>query len=125
MSRKIIVSILIGVVFLAACAAPATPTTLVPTSQPTIDSTHIAVDLGPAQRAALNALATRLNIGSDQIKLVSTEAVDWPNGCLGTQPMGVLCTQNIVSGFRIVFSANGQTYEYHTNQDGTSLVQAS
>src|SRR5689334_22981584 len=48
-----------------------------PNQQPT--STHIPVDLTPAQRAALAALSEQLNVAIDKVTLVSTEAVTWPN----------------------------------------------
>jgi hypothetical protein len=93
-----------------------------PDEQPT--STHIPVDLTPAQRAALNALMEQLSLQADKIKLVSTEAVTWPNGCLGIVRMGVMCTQNEVPGFKIILEANGQQYEFHTNQDGSIVMLA-
>lgn len=73
----------------------------------------------------MQALMTAINVPVDQIKLISTEAVDWPNGCLGVIRMGVMCTQNVVPGFRIVLEANGTSYEYHTNQDGSIVADAS
>jgi hypothetical protein len=93
-----------------------------PNQQPT--STHIPVDLTPAQRAALAALSEQLNVAIDKVTLVSTEAVTWPNGCLGIVRMGVMCTQNEVPGFKIVLAASGQKYEFHTNQDGSVVLQA-
>jgi hypothetical protein len=38
--------------------------------------------------------------------------------------MGMMCTQALVPGFRIRLQANGRTYEFHTNQDGSALVDA-
>src|SRR5690349_5419551 len=93
-----------------------------PDQQPT--STYIPVDLTPAQRAAINALMEQLNLSADKIKLVSAEAVTWPNGCLGIVRMGVMCTQNEVPGFKIILEANGQKYEFHTNQDGSTVLLA-
>ena len=90
--------------------------------QPT--PTHIPVDLTPAQRAAINALMEQLNLTADKIKLVSTEAVTWPNGCLGIVRMGVMCTQNEVPGFKIILEADGQKYEFHANQDGSVVMLA-
>jgi hypothetical protein len=90
--------------------------------RPTAAPTHIRVDLTPAQRAALTALSDKLGLSVNKIKLVSTEAVTWPDGCLGIVRMGVMCTQAEVPGFKIILEANGKKYEFHTNQDG-SLVQ--
>jgi hypothetical protein len=73
----------------------------------------------------MQALAAAINVPIDQIKLISTEAVEWPNGCLGVVRMGVMCTQNVVPGFRLVLEANGKSYGYHTNQDGSIVADAS
>jgi hypothetical protein len=126
MPGKLVALSLISI-FLAACATPGspalvevtpTPTTVVPTP------THFPVDRPPAQRAALAALAAQLGLSVDQISVVSSEAVTWNDGCLGVVRMGVMCIQGQVPGFRIVLQANGKTYEYHTNQDGSALVDA-
>src|SRR5690349_18439540 len=130
--RKILIGIIILFWMLSACAPTAQSTVepLIPNVDPsypngdTTSPTHMPVDLTPAQRAALAALSSDLSLSADQIKLISTEAVTWPNGCLGVTHMGVMCTQAEVEGFKIVLEANGQQYEYHTNQDGTSIVQA-
>jgi hypothetical protein len=117
---------------LAGCTAPlatATPTAILPTAAPTTPPpttpTPIAVDLSPAQIRAVEALAADLNVSIDQIQLASTEAVDWPDGCLGIVQPDVFCTEQIVPGFRIVLSASGQSYEYRTNQDGSIVLPAS
>src|SRR5260221_4760708 len=80
------------------------------------------VDLTPAESAAISALSAALKLPADQIKLVSSEAVDWPDGCLGVQKIGVMCTQAIVPGYKIVLQANGSLYEFHTNKDGKQIV---
>lgn len=84
----------------------------------------IATDLTPAQRAAIQALSEQHNIAIEQIKLVSTDAETWPDGCLGISFPGMMCTQALVDGFRILLSANGQEYEYRTNLDGSLVIEA-
>lgn len=134
--RRVFFVLIISVMVLTACA-PAPAATQEP-SYPNVPSypsepsypnqqptpTHIPVDLTPAQRAAINSLMAQLSVSADKIKLVSTEAVTWPNGCLGIVRMGVLCTQNEVPGFKIVLEANSQKYEFHTNQDGSLVLLA-
>jgi WD40-like Beta Propeller Repeat len=93
-------------------------------TQPVPTPTHIRVDLTPVQRAAIGKLSQDKGIPVDQIQLVSTEASTWDNGCLGIVIPGVLCTKGPIDGFKIVLSANGNTYEYHTNQDGSSVLLA-
>lgn len=108
-----------------ASKTPATvPTKMVLPTGKVPEPTHIATDLTPAQRAAIQALSEQHNIATDQIKLVSTEAETWPDGCLGVALPGMMCTQALVDGFRILLSAGGQVYEYRTNQDGSLVIEA-
>ena len=81
-------------------------------------------ELTSAQRAVLRALSGSLGIAEELITLVSTEAVDWPDGCLGIQEEGLMCTQVITPGFRVIAEANGREVEYHTNEDGTQVRPA-
>lgn len=129
MFKKILWLVLISVS--VACAAPApTPTgpKAIPGAtlevEPTVETTPLPVNLTPAQGAVFRAVNQAVGLNFDQIKLVSTEAIDWPNGCLGTQQTGVQCTQAIVPGFRIIVEGGGKRYEYHTNNDGSSVVLA-
>jgi len=129
--RRVLFVLAILIMVVTACAPEVAATEEAPSiteeatsvdEQPT--PTHIPVDLTPAQRGALNALMEQLNLTADKITLVSTEAVTWPNGCLGIVRMGVMCTQNEVPGFKIVLEASGQQYEFHTNQDGGVVMLA-
>jgi hypothetical protein len=143
MNTKTIFAIILTLSFLSACAQPTmpvttpppgssgTPTSVVlppsPTGVPTEvppTPTHPPVDLTPAQMAAIQAVSTKYNLPVDQIKIASTEAVTWPTGCLGVVIPGVMCTDVITQGFRIMLTANGQQFEMHTNQDGSSVIDA-
>ena len=123
--RRVLVVITVLVMAITACgpvtAATEEPSVPVEEQEPT--PTHIPVDLTPAQRAALTALSEQANLPADQIKLVATDAVTWPDGCLGIVRMGVLCTQAEVPGFKIILEADGKKYEFHTNQDGSIVMQ--
>ena len=143
MKTKSIFLILIVLSFLSACtqanlvtnptpgSGSTTPTDVVsppgPTNQPTPlppTPTHIPVDITPAQKAAIEAVSTKYNIPISQIKIVSTEAKTWPSGCLGVVIPGFLCTNMVVEGFSIKLEASGRQFEIHTNQDGSSVVDA-
>ena len=74
-----------------------------------------------APQAALNArkmLVEQIKADVDLVGLVSAELVDWPDACLGIQTPGVMCAQVITTGYKVVLSANGQEYEFHTNESG-------
>ena len=120
--KRVYLSVLIIFLLLTACSPRAQATEVPATGEP--QPTHINVDLSPAQRAAISALSKNLGLTPDQIKLVSTEAVDWPDSCLGVSVEGIMCSQVVTSGFRIVLEANGKQVEYHTNQDGSVVVPA-
>jgi len=120
--RRVLFVLIVLATIVTACAPEAAATEGPVIEEPT--PTHIPVDLPPAQRAAINTLMEQLNLSADKITLVSTEAVTWPNGCLGIVRMGVMCTQAEVPGFKIILEANDQKYEFHTNQDGSIVMLA-
>jgi hypothetical protein len=139
MNKKSILAFLLILSFLTACAQPttqtgypppgslpATPTTITVYPGPTVVATPTptAVSLTPAEQAAVQALSEKYNIPTDQIGIVSTESVTWTNGCLDVVIPGVLCTDVMVDGYRIILQANGKQYEFHTNLDGTNAVDA-
>ena len=72
----------------------------------------------PVALKARADLVKRLQIDPDTIQLVSVEAVEWPDGCLGVQTPGVMCTMVITPGYRVILEAGGKQYEYHTDASG-------
>ena len=136
MNNKIFSFLLVCVFLLSACAALPSGSVSTPelteiatqpapvVTDPTPAPTHIAVDLTPAQRAAVQFLADQHALAVDQIQLISTEAMAWENGCLGVVLPGKMCTKGPVEGFKLIREANGQKYEIHTNQDGSSVLDA-
>jgi len=122
--KKVIISIALLLLIVTACLpqAQATEGPSTVDEQPT--PTHIPMDLTPAQRAAITALSANLGLPADKITLVSTEAVDWPDGCLGVYEDGLVCAEVITPGFRVILEANGKQVEYRTNEDGTQIRPA-
>jgi hypothetical protein len=130
MKLKLLPTLLLCFTLLAACtpAGSLTPTgagvTAVPTTAPTTAPTLTPTGHSPAELAAIQAVSKKYNLPADQIQIASSEAVTWPNGCLGVVIPGVMCTQNLVPGFRVLVTGGGKQYEIHTNQDGTSAIDA-
>jgi hypothetical protein len=122
--KKVIISIALLLLIVTACLpqAQATEGPSTVDEQPT--PTHIPMDLTPAQRAAITTLSENLGLPADKITLVSTEAVDWPDGCLGVQEDGLVCAEVITPGFRIMLEATGKQVEYRTNEDATQIRPA-
>src|SRR5512139_1392352 len=126
--RRALFVVTLFILIVAACAPQATATEpqsiIVQRPTPvraTATPTRVQVDLTPAQRAALTSLSGKLGVPVAKIKLVSTEAVTWPDGCLGIVRVGEMCTQAQVPGFKIVLEANQHTYEFHTDVDGSNV----
>src|SRR3954469_24565677 len=130
----------------AATAAPTAEATQMPTvevtTEPTVEAsqeitpeatakpaeeatTTATVDASAIVTQVTQMLAQQIQISADQITVVSAEPVDWPDACLGVESADTMCAQVITPGYRIVLSANGQQYEYHTNKDGSFIQLAS
>jgi hypothetical protein len=142
MKTKTLFALLLILSFMTACAqatptgsypppgsGAGTPTSVPPspTEMPTevvSTPTTVPTQLTAAQQAAIQAVSQKYNIPADQIKITSTEPMTWNNGCMGVVLPGVLCTDVIVNGFIVKLEANGQQFEMHTNQDGTSVIDA-
>ena len=148
MKTKSIFALLLVIILVTACAQ-ASPTVVVPTSGPVVGTptsaypppkpvttptnsgaypgpttNPTAVNPSPAQQAAIQLVSKKYNLTVDQIKVISIEEVTWPNGCLGVVIPGVMCTDVIVYGFNVKLEANGQQFEIHTNENGSSAIDA-
>jgi len=112
---------------MAACV-PVTAVQPTPVEPKGIDLTptigHIPVDIPPIQMKAIEALAQALETDGSNVRVISSESVDWPDGCLGIAKPGILCSQIVTPGFRIVLESGGLQYEYHTNLDGSQVEPA-
>jgi hypothetical protein len=75
----------------------------------------------PVARAK-SFLAEKLSINEETIQFVEAQKVQWPDTCLGVQTPGIMCAFHVVDGYRITLSADNQTYEIHTNLDGSQIV---
>jgi hypothetical protein len=116
----ILLALFLMAALLGACAAPATQ--IVPSPQPVPTTTgQGGMDTLPVARAK-SFLADKLNINKETIKLVDIQSVQWPDTCLGVQTTGVMCAFHVVDGYRITLSAIDQTYEVHSNLDGSQIV---
>jgi len=68
--------------------------------------------------AALEDAANRSTTARADIKVLSAEAVTWPDGSLGCPKPGMMYTQALVAGYRIVLQAGEQMLSYHAMSRG-------
>jgi hypothetical protein len=60
-------------------------------------------------------LAQRLSVAADQITVVSSAYMDWPDSSLGCPQPGMAYAQVITPGYRIVLGQAQKQYDYHTD----------
>ena len=71
--------------------------------------------------AALEDAANRSPTPRADIKVLSAEAVTWPDGSLGCPKPGMMYTQALVAGYRIVLQAGEQLLNYHVSSRGRPM----
>jgi hypothetical protein len=78
-------------------------------------------DPDAAVQAAINSLSETAGAAASEIEVVSLQAMDWPDACLGLPEAGEACATVITPGFKIVLSVDGKQYEFHTDATGTNV----
>lgn len=91
-----------------------------PTS-PTAASPALSSQQLPVVTAVMADLAKRSGVSVSAISLTSLSSAEWPDGSLGCPRPGIMYSQIVTPGYRIILSAGGQTYEYHTGR-GTAFT---
>jgi hypothetical protein len=94
-----------------------TPASVAPPQSPL--STPLA---NPAAAAALAHLVNELGLSPQDVTILSIEEVEWRDGSLGCPEPGMVYIQAIIPGYRILLEANGETYEVHTDEAGSTVV---
>lgn len=72
--------------------------------------------------AALVDASQRTGRPRSEWSVVSAEAVTWRNGALGCPQPGLLYTDALVPGYRIVIEGAGQRLDYHAGAQGAPLL---
>jgi hypothetical protein len=71
--------------------------------------------------AAIADAAARAGVDPTTVTVVSADAVTWPNGAAGCPKPGMMYTDALVPGYRVVLEAGGTTYDYRGSQRGGDL----
>jgi hypothetical protein len=112
---------------LAACAQPgADPSTAVVPSavvdeseadaaQPSIPITEVP---GEVLEAIVADAADRAGVERDEVDITTAEAVTWSDGSLGCPEPGMMYTQALVPGYRVVVQAGGEEMSFHASDRG-------
>jgi hypothetical protein len=70
-----------------------------------------------AVKAAVTDLAQQQALDPATITVESVEPVEWPDSSLGCPQEGFMYAQVITPGFLVMLQAQGNSYEYHTDQN--------
>lgn len=65
--------------------------------------------------AAIADAAGRAGVEPSAVEIVSTSSRDWPNGALGCPEPGMMYTDVITPGYRVVVEAGGTRYDYRAS----------
>lgn len=78
--------------------------------------TPFAGEVSPELLESLLAdLAERLEISTEEITIVHSQAVEWNDSSLGCPQPGMMYIQVVTPGYRVVLLANEMLFDYHTD----------
>lgn len=103
------------------CTAPAGGTPTAPSSTPAAPAaTPAGTSTSSVPQEVLDLVVNdliRRSGGSmpGNMRVVSAQAVTWPDSCMGVIAPGRACAQVIVPGYRVVMEVGGREYQYHTD----------
>ncbi len=100
---------------------PPTPAPAGPATRPPVTGIPNAPAAALVARAAL---ARQLGLEVSAVAILRFEAVDWRDGCLEVETPGVMCTQVIVPGYRVLLEVAGKQHEFNTDLSGQTVVEA-
>jgi hypothetical protein len=121
-SRRFFYTMLMAALFLSLAACRPTQDLTDSLNQETLETLE---NVPPeAVQIVVNKLSQDAGISINQIQIMDFEQVEWADACLEVPQTGQECVQVITPGFRVVLEVDGQEYEFHSNEDGTVIVQA-
>jgi hypothetical protein len=82
----------------------------------------VQADLQSIIGAARDDAVSRTGLSPSAVKVLRAERVTWPDGSLGCPSPGMLYTQALVPGFRVMLDAGGQALDYHAGASGQLLL---
>jgi hypothetical protein len=103
-------------------AATANPeATKSPAESPASEATELEGTADAPTSTAVAQLASELGVAEAEINVVSAEAAEFTDSCLGLGQLNESCLQAITPGWLLVLAAEGQQYEVHTDVSGEQV----
>ena len=84
-----------------------------------IDVTGVPAPLPDAYLAAIRTDLEQRGVAPGEVSVESSVSVTWPDGSLGCPRPGMMYTQALEPGMRVLVRAAGRLYDYRFGQQGT------
>jgi hypothetical protein len=75
-----------------------------------------------AAQAARRRVARDMGLDANTISIVRVQATQWSDSCLEVLVPNQVCASGVYPGYRVILDWNGQQFEAHTNQDGSTII---
>lgn len=123
--RPFVLITIVGVAVAAtACVLP--PGSSDVANSPAISSQEVTTSMAPIGEvpgdlldAIVNDAAERAGIQRDEVEVLTAESVTWNDGSLGCPEPGMMYTQALVPGYRVVVEAGGEEMHFHASEGGS------
>ena len=99
----------LALAMLAACSAQSSKST---------EADKPTDPLAAHAESARSILAERYGVGIDEVEIITTERITWPNGAMGCPRKGVMYTQQLIEGYRVILRHGGRDHHYHGKTGG-------
>jgi hypothetical protein len=113
---------------LVACAAGGGGTDQTPSPSPAASGASSSLDPGDVPASVFNQIvadaSAQTGVDPSAMTVLQSSAVTWSDGSLGCPRPGVMYTQALVEGFRVILEANGAQWDYHGAGDQFVLCPA-
>ncbi len=77
----------------------------------------------PAQPSISDQFQT-IYIDPEQVKVIGSEMVVWPDSCLGIEQVGVECIPGNIPGYAVMLEAKGLQFAFHSDEVGSQVQPA-
>ncbi|MGK7296549.1 MAG: hypothetical protein ACNS61_12105 [Candidatus Wenzhouxiangella sp. M2_3B_020] len=111
--RKAPIILLLALPLLVACGAEEPGGDEESSVPAEIESMNLPPELEVAVREATKELAARVEVGPETIDVEAAEFVQWPSSALGCPEPGMMYTQALVPGYRVLLRAGDDLHHYH------------
>jgi hypothetical protein len=113
---------------LIACAAGGGGTDQTPSPSPVASGSSSSLDPGDVPVGVFNQIvadaAGQPGVDPSALTVLQSSTVTWSDGSLGCPRPGVMYTQSLVEGFRVILEADGVHLDYHGADDHFVLCPA-